>query len=293
VFKTTFGGRGGRRVNESSISDQYTTREMPKENRYAVALAVAPELLGHTDDILSITRNVHHKRNIVVIRTPTATHYSLPMYLHTLEPRLRFAVGEWVDATRKSWGRKFQDKHDGMVTRRMPLKDQTAITPPSVYTFLTSVWGLTQPLFDPCPAHHTGPSGLDTKWKGPDVYVNPPFKHVDQWVRKTLHELAENRAVRRVAMLLPARFTPAWMHDLVLPHAHRLTAARGSIRFQMVDGGWFPKPLRDGIVLVLLHKPHVSRPFPPNQRAPHTESFDFLALDRPALLEWRKRQKVE
>lgn len=183
-------------------------------------------------------------------------------YTQLLHPDVRFRAGEWLDALRKKFVHRVRQSVFPTSPEHAPkIRNQTAITPPSVFAFLRENWGLLLASHDPCPADHAGSSGLAGKWTaGPaeTIFVNPPFKHAGEWVEKALSELRAGN-VNTVAMLLPARLTPRWFHT-ALSHAGRIVAANGSVRFRCADGKPFPKAFPWGIVLMLLKREKSAAP---------------------------------
>ena len=179
-----------------------------------------------------------------------------------LHPDVRFRAGEWVDALRQKFVHHVrQSVFPALAAQAPKIRNQTAITPPSVFSFLRDNWGLLLSSHDPCPADHAGSSGLASQWEADvseTIFVNPPFKHAGEWVDKALCELRAGR-VHSVAMLLPARVTPRWFHR-ALAHASRIVAANGSVRFRCADGKPFPKAFPWGIVLMLLKREKAAAP---------------------------------
>lgn len=89
--------------------------------------------------------------------------------------------------------------------------------------------------YDPCPGGTT--DGLVIPWRGPTVYLNPPYGRVlPLWVRKALDEMAAGR-VRLLLMLLPARTDTRWFHDLIMPNALEIRFLRGRLHFNGAKGG--------------------------------------------------------
>lgn len=84
-----------------------------------------------------------------------------------------------------------------------------------------------------CPRYFTREdNGLAQPWAGERVWVNPPYSHIEPWVRKAWSEPAAH-----VVMLLPANRTEQkWWQDLVEPDRDnggrlRVHFLRGRLRF--------------------------------------------------------------
>lgn len=78
-------------------------------------------------------------------------------------------------------------------------------------------------------------NGLTQSWAGERVWCNPPFSHIEPWVRKAWDE---HEATHGIVMLLPAnRCEQKWWQDLVEPRRDRQGSPlrvhflRGRLRF--------------------------------------------------------------
>lgn len=69
--------------------------------------------------------------------------------------------------------------------------------------------------FDPCPARPTV-DGLTTPWPG-ECFVNPPFNQLPAWIAKA------TQSGSHVVLLLPARVSAKYFHQLLLPEAKSIT----------------------------------------------------------------------
>ena len=164
---------------------------------------------------------------------------TIPTFLKHYIPKAQcFHVREFIDKKRKQWGYECQHTA-GTVPKTNPrIHEQTCATPPEVYAFMRDVWKLTVAEYDPCPVNHTV-CGLSRHWKVDEpeketVYINPPYKDCERWVKKTLHEIRKGR-IHSAAMLLPIRGYSQWFNRLVLPYASKITTADGGIRFVGFD----------------------------------------------------------
>src|SRR3990167_4969541 len=132
------------------------------------------------------------------------------------------------------------------------------------------------------PAYYTKEQdGLRQPWFG-KVFINPPYQEperacrsvclkkrcikrgwhtdvdlpgMDDWVRKTIHEVQTNPKVEKAVMLLPARTDTKWYHELVLENAHTIYFIKGRLNFNEAGSGApFPS------ILVTFHKTRYDRP---------------------------------
>lgn len=72
--------------------------------------------------------------------------------------------------------------------------------------------------FDPCPAR-PAVDGLTTPWSG-ECFVNPPFNQLPAWIAKATREAG---AGCHVILLMPARVSAKYFHQLLLPEARGIT----------------------------------------------------------------------
>lgn len=80
--------------------------------------------------------------------------------------------------------------------------------------------------FDPCPLNSTF-DGLKIDWNG-NIFVNPPYSQVKQWLIKAHQELKKN--ARLIVFLVFTNTDTAWFHDYVYGKAE-LRFIRGRIKF--------------------------------------------------------------
>jgi len=83
--------------------------------------------------------------------------------------------------------------------------------------------------------------GLLEDWKG-RVFVNPPFKHADKWVKKAYEE---GQKGAKVVVLVPVKSDTAWWHDYALK-AKEIRFIRGRVTFEN-----FKDPFIIGICLLI------------------------------------------
>lgn len=91
--------------------------------------------------------------------------------------------------------------------KRIPMTSirQDWRTPKAFYQALHAEFGF---VFDPCPPNHKS-DGLATDWDGP-AFVNPPFKGIEKWVKRSWEE---SQLGKTVVMLIPARTDTRYWHD--------------------------------------------------------------------------------
>ncbi len=89
-------------------------------------------------------------------------------------------------------------------------------------------------LFDPPYSYrqisdHYKSVGLKEDWsKYKSVFVNPPFKHADKWVKKAYEESKKGCTV---VVLIPVKSDTAWWHDYALK-ANEIRFVRGRVTFE-------------------------------------------------------------
>src|SRR5262245_55128446 len=106
------------------------------------------------------------------------------------------------------------------------------VTPQALFDALNAEFDFT---LDPCSTHanHKCPryytkaeDGLKQDWRDHTVFMNPPFRHIGQWLQKA-HAAA--RAGATVVCLVPARTDSQWWHRHAMKGEIRLL--RGRVRF--------------------------------------------------------------
>ena len=84
---------------------------------------------------------------------------------------------------------------------------------------------------DPCPRYPTE-DGLFVDWKS-RVFVNPPYSHIEEWLRKAHIEIHKKSEV--IVFLTFANTDTRWFHKLVLPYAE-IRFVRGRLQFISDEG---------------------------------------------------------
>jgi hypothetical protein len=97
-------------------------------------------------------------------------------------------------------------------------------TPGSVYSALDREFAFT---FDPCPLQ-SRQSGVLIPWTG-NVFCNPPYSKIDDFLRHGLFHLASGNA-KLLVYLVPSRTDTAWFHDYCLK-ADEIRFIRGRLKF--------------------------------------------------------------
>ena len=84
--------------------------------------------------------------------------------------------------------------------------------------------------FDPCPTNE-GRTLHDIDMLGSDwgkvSFVNPPYKYIEQWVKKAHKEWYKGKIV---VMLIPSRTDTKWWHDYIMK-ATEIRFIKGRLRF--------------------------------------------------------------
>lgn len=100
---------------------------------------------------------------------------------------------------------------------------QTYGTPPPAHQSFAIVCGIPVWDLDPCASHerHCAEAyftekddGLSRRWFG-NVFCNPPFNAIGDWVDKGVEEYLQGH-VGMICYFVPARVTMAWFHKLLL-----------------------------------------------------------------------------
>lgn len=128
-------------------------------------------------------------------------------------------------------------------------------TPPSLIRKLERALGGRFDL-DPCSGSEVDPiaeerytkedDGLSQPWFG-NVFVNPPFSEVGDWVRKAYDE-QRNGDAERVVMLLPVRLATGYFHDHITD-ADAICFLRGRLDYYNGDGEMKGAPFASYLVV--------------------------------------------
>ena len=71
--------------------------------------------------------------------------------------------------------------------------------------------------FDPCPLHSVENALLGVDWKG-NVFTNPPYSNVKEFLNKGLLELKKGNAKQLIFLIIPRTSTKYW-RDYVMKYA--------------------------------------------------------------------------
>lgn len=140
-----------------------------------------------------------------------------------------FNVEVYIDSARKQI--RFENNKKPVINPC--LANQFACTPDCVYRFLQQEWNLKLSEFDPAPRNPVL-DGLSIPWPVKDgevLYLNAPFKHMQAWCEKLLHEMRQEN-VGHAVLMVPGRIKSNWFHDTVLKFASKVAVSRQSLRFK-------------------------------------------------------------
>ena len=115
-------------------------------------------------------------------------------------------------------------------------------TPKAVYDELVQEFGFD---FDPCLVATDTLHPIDmlgSSWRGKSIYVNPPYKHLEQWIRKCYEE---HRKGKTVVMLIPSRTDTKAFHEYIYGKAE-LRFIKGRLCF---DDSGKPAPFPSMVVI--------------------------------------------
>lgn len=104
-------------------------------------------------------------------------------------------------------------------------RDQYAQTPDELLKKLETLYGTFD--FDPCPADPNF-DGLNTEW-GKNNFVNPPFKYLSLWLKKSLIEWKKGK---KIVFLMPIRLHTKYFIENIYPHFES-----GGIEAYLIKGG--------------------------------------------------------
>lgn len=86
-------------------------------------------------------------------------------------------------------------------------------------------------------------NGLLQNWGGMQVFCNPPYSKIGEWVKKCYQESLKPNTV--VVLLIPARTDTKYFHDYIL-HRSEIRFIKGRLRF---SGAEFNAPFPSMIVI--------------------------------------------
>jgi phage N-6-adenine-methyltransferase len=96
-------------------------------------------------------------------------------------------------------------------------------TPYSIYEKLNNEFCFDD---DPCPLN--GNDGLIKSW-GINVFVNPPYSNIRNFLEKAMIELRKGSKV--IVFLVPSRTDTKWWHEIVMPYAKEIRFIKGRLKF--------------------------------------------------------------
>ena len=98
------------------------------------------------------------------------------------------------------------------------------VTPPELYNKLNDMFDFD---LDPCTTEHNPlntphfytkkENGLTKQWYG-NVFVNPPYDQIEEWLAKAQKEL-ETGMAPKIVFLLPARTDTKWFHTFIYDYS--------------------------------------------------------------------------
>lgn len=92
--------------------------------------------------------------------------------------------------------------------------------------------------YDPCPLRSNDCDALFKDWNG-NIFVNPPYSNISNFLEKGLLELYKGNA-KVVVFLVPARTDTKWFHGFVLDKAE-IRFIKGRLKFgDSINNAPFP-----------------------------------------------------
>lgn len=64
--------------------------------------------------------------------------------------------------------------------------------------------------YDPCPLMYKEGNALFEEWKGRNIFVNPPYSNVENFLNKGLMELKKGNAKQIIFLIIPRTSTRYW-----------------------------------------------------------------------------------
>jgi len=71
-------------------------------------------------------------------------------------------------------------------------------------------------------------NGLSKDWGGHQVFCNPPYSHIAEWVEKAYREGSKDNTT--VVLLIPARTDTRYFHNFIL-HRSEIRFLKGRLKF--------------------------------------------------------------
>lgn len=90
-----------------------------------------------------------------------------------------------------------------------------------------------------CSQYYTkSDNGLNCSWGGYNVFCNPPYSEISQWVRKAYYEAQKDNTV--VVLLIPSRTDTKYFHDYIY-HRAEIRFIKGRLKFSnAINNAPFP-----------------------------------------------------
>ncbi len=121
-------------------------------------------------------------------------------------------------------------------------KRQDWKTPKNIYEELNKEFNFD---FDPCLVSKDTIHPIDmlgSNWSGINIFVNPPYKYLDKWIRKCHQEWKKDKTI---VMLIPSRTDTKAFHEFIYNQAE-LRFIKGRLCF---DDSGKPAPFPSMIVI--------------------------------------------
>lgn len=92
----------------------------------------------------------------------------------------------------------------------------------------------------------------EPRWGAQDhaVWLNPPYEDLGPWVAKAAAEVLEHHHCRLACLLIPARVSSPWWHEIVRPKAWHVELLRGRVSFTPPPGADSKAPFEHSAIVV-------------------------------------------
>lgn len=122
------------------------------------------------------------------------------------------------------------------------LKSDNWSTPKQLYEELKKEFNLT---FDPCPLNTDLKNALFENWNG-NIFCNPPYSNIDNFINKGLLELKKGNA-NICVFLLPVSTDTKWFHKYIYYNKNaKIRFIKGRLKF---GNGKNPAPFPSMVVI--------------------------------------------
>lgn len=74
-------------------------------------------------------------------------------------------------------------------------------------------------------------NGLNKEWFG-NVFINPPFKQVAEWVEKAYDQKKNNTQIKTIVMLIASRTDTRWFHNYIYNQAE-VRFVKGRVKYKL------------------------------------------------------------